>query len=93
MTRIFEGEQPDELTPAASESPHDLAEWIRAAWQSGDAWLKACAVHSSRFAPDLGTSLFALEDGESEVVRAEVEARLHKDRARLPALEPRTAAG
>jgi hypothetical protein len=92
VTRIFEEERFEEPAPAAAESPHELAEWIRAAWQSGDAWLKACAVHASRFAPELPAGLFALEDGESAVVRAEVEARL-RHRARLPALEPRTVAG
>ncbi|HMI30786.1 MAG TPA: Npt1/Npt2 family nucleotide transporter [Candidatus Limnocylindrales bacterium] len=105
VTRIFEEERLDEPAPARSESPREpipeppespraLAEWIRAAWESGDAWLKACAVHASRYAPELPATTFALEDGESAVVRAEVEARLHEnDRPRLPGLKPRTVAG
>ena len=77
-------------TPTLSPS---IDHWIRAAWESGDAWLKACAVHVSRHVPDLTPNAFAVQRDESPVVRAEVEARFRDHGpARLPAIEARTPA-
>jgi ATP/ADP translocase/HEAT repeat protein len=91
LSKIFEEERPDAGAPAATD-PGELAKWIRAAWQSGDAWLKACAVRASWYVPELTADTFALESDESAVVRAEVEARFQgKEQAQLPALAARTA--
>jgi len=92
VSRFFEEERPAH-DPERGIQPHELAEWIRAAWESGDAWLKACAVHVSRHAPELTRNAFAVERDESPVVRAEVEARFRDEGpARLPAVEARTPA-
>jgi ATP/ADP translocase/HEAT repeat protein len=53
-----------------------LAEWIREAWASGDAWLRACAVRASRFAPEIEPDLFSSNDDLPEIVRAEIAERL-----------------
>jgi len=54
----------------------ELARWIRSAWRSGDAWLRACAVRASRFVPALDPHEFASGDGDPAVVRAEVVAAI-----------------
>ena len=93
LSRMFEEERPDRDAQAPPEA-HELAEWIRAAWESGDAWLRACAVHVSRHAPELRESAFELRPDESPVVRAEVKARFgEEERGHLAALAPRTASG
>ena len=62
------GNQPEELH-------RGLAGWITNAWRSGDAWLRACAVRASRWAPDLDPSLFeTADDDASSIVRAELKA-------------------
>jgi ATP:ADP antiporter, AAA family len=69
-------------TPAASgETQADdlrqgLAGWIATAWRSGDAWLRACAVRASRWAPDLDPTLFDAPEADeaSSIVRAELKA-------------------
>ena len=92
MSRVFE-EEPLETAEAGELNPHELIEWIRAAWESGDAWLRACAVHVSRRVPELTARAFAIEKDESPVVRAEIEARFREAvGVRLPAVEARTQA-
>jgi len=91
MRQMFEDEILNE-EGAEPAGPRELSEWIRAAWKSGDAWLRACAVHVSRHVPDLTAEEFALTGDESAVVRAEVEARFRDSGGRLPAVEARTPA-
>jgi ATP:ADP antiporter, AAA family len=93
LSQMFEEERPDRGAQAPPEA-HELADWIRAAWESGDPWLKACAVHVSRHAPELEEEAFEIRADESPVVRAEVEARFgEEERGHLAALAPRTASG
>ncbi len=61
---------PEHTAPNRTE----LAEWIRAAWRSGDAWLRACAVRAARYAPGVDPGLFTKEDRESPIVEAELRA-------------------
>jgi len=68
VSRVLEQE-----TVAPPEPEADpLAEWIRAAWDSGDAWLRAVAVRASRLAPGFDGGLFAGDSGDP-MVRAEIE--------------------
>jgi len=91
VSHVFE-EEPAEEAAGGPLSPRDLAEWIRAAWSSGDSWLKACAVNVSRHAPSLTRRAFELGADESPVVRAEVEARFSgEEGSRLPGVEARTS--
>jgi HEAT repeat protein len=72
VSRIFEKEAKTDAEDAADAGR--LAEWIRLAWQTGDAWLRACAVRASRHAPAFDRALFATGDGGSPLVRAELDA-------------------
>lgn len=74
VLRVFE-EDPAEAGGSAPPSRGELAGWVRVAWQSGDPWLRACAVRASRFTPEIDPRTFETEDGENPVVRAEVAAR------------------
>ena len=56
--------------------PERLTESIRVAWETGDAWLKACAVRASRHAPTFDRGRFATGDGGDPMIRAELEALL-----------------
>jgi len=78
VSRIFEKEamEPPEGVP----DPDRLAEWIRGAWETGDAWLRACAVRASRYAPSFDRSRFAAGDDGDPMVRAELEALSGGDR-------------
>ncbi|HKO22075.1 MAG TPA: HEAT repeat domain-containing protein, partial [Candidatus Eisenbacteria bacterium] len=59
----------------SKELQRGLAGWITAAWRSGDAWLRACAVRASRWALDLDPALFETSEAEaSSIVRAELRA-------------------
>jgi ATP/ADP translocase/HEAT repeat protein len=72
VSKIFEAE-----TLEAREGlpvPDRLAEWIQIAWETGDAWLRACAVRASRWAPTFDPGRFATGDGGDPMVRAELEA-------------------
>ena len=85
VSRIFEKE-----AKTAAEDVADagrLAEWIRVAWETGDAWLRACAVRASRYAPAFDRGLFATGDGGDPMVRAELDALSGGDRTKT---EPRT---
>src|SRR5262245_46277203 len=62
------------LDPETPANGH-LAEWIREAWASDDAWLRACAVRASRFAPEIEPDLFAGNGDAPEIVRAEIADR------------------
>ncbi|HET6373219.1 MAG TPA: hypothetical protein VFG76_07925, partial [Candidatus Polarisedimenticolia bacterium] len=72
VSAIFEKETFEQ--PGDAHNPERLAESIRMAWETGDAWLRACAVRASRFAPTLDHGLFAAGDGGDPMIRAELAA-------------------
>ena len=72
VSRIFEKEAME--SPEKASDPDQVAEWIRGAWETGDAWLRACAVRASRFASTFDRNRFATGDGGDPMVRAELEA-------------------
>jgi hypothetical protein len=78
VSRIFEKEAMEALKPDAETD--GLAESIRVAWDTGDAWLKACAVRASRHAPAFDRGRFAAGDGGDRLIRAELEALSGVDR-------------
>ncbi len=78
VSRIFEQEAME--APDGVPDPDRLAEWIGRAWETGDAWLRACAVRSSRYAPTFDRSRFATGDGGDPMVCAELEALSGGDR-------------
>jgi len=91
VSRAFE-EDPLEEGASRPLDPGELTEWIRAAWRTGDPWLRAMAVHVSRRAPALHESAFTIGENEGPVVRAELRARFGgEDAARLPGVEARTS--
>ena len=88
VSRIFEKEA---LATSASVlepvlPPDRLADSIRAAWETGDAWLQACAVRAARHAPDFDRGRFTTGAGDVPMIRAEIEALSAGDRV---AAEPR----
>ena len=78
VSRIFETEAME--APEGLPAPDRLSEWIRVAWETGDAWLRACAVRASRSAPSFDPVLFATGDGGDPMVRAELDALSGRDR-------------
>jgi hypothetical protein len=79
------------VEPQEDELRRGLAGWITNAWRSGDAWLRACAVRASRWAPDLDQALFNTSEPEpSSIVRAELHA-IHTSSEEAPSwiLTPR----
>jgi hypothetical protein len=72
VSKIFETETIE--APEGAPDPDRLAEWIRLAWETGDAWLRACAVRASRYAPAFDLGRFATGDGGDAMVRAELAA-------------------
>jgi hypothetical protein len=72
VSRIFEKEAMD-AHPQAPDADR-LADWIRLGWESGDAWLRACAVRASRHAPSFDRGRFENGDGGDPMVRAELDA-------------------
>jgi hypothetical protein len=51
-----------------------VASLLEAAWASGDAWLRACAVRAARHAPEFDPGRFAGEGHEHPLVFAELVA-------------------
>jgi ATP/ADP translocase/HEAT repeat protein len=88
-------EQPAEpAEPAESEADAapPLSRWIRMAWDSEDAWLRACAVRASRYDATLDPRTLSVEDDAPEIVRSELAARIAALLAAPPLvlrLEPR----
>jgi HEAT repeat protein len=78
VIRVFEKEAMD--VPEGAPDPDRLAEWIGVAWETGDVWLRSCAVRASRHAPDFDRGRFASGDGGDPMVRAELEALSCGDR-------------
>jgi len=58
--------------PDAAADEVTLLERIRQAWESGDDWLRACAVHASPVVDGFDSVLFSTGDGGSPLVRAEL---------------------
>jgi ATP:ADP antiporter, AAA family len=74
VAALFEVPAPS-VENQAEDLSRGLAGWIVSAWRSGDAWLRACAVRASRWAPDLDPRIFESPDPEtSSMVRAELKA-------------------
>jgi HEAT repeat protein len=85
VSRVLEQE-----APAVSGEEQDrerLAGWIRAAWENGDAWLRAVAVRASRCVPGFDRRLF--EPAGSTAGR---DPSAREDRARDPLVRAELAA-
>jgi len=73
LREIFESRMVRERT-RGDDTPTRLADWIRAAWETGDAWMRACAVRASWVVIEADRTWFA--GGESSaMVDAELAAR------------------
>jgi hypothetical protein len=72
VSRIFEAMKTD-LPEEAADHPR-VAPLIEAAWDSGDVWLRACAVRAARHAPDFDPRRFAGEGRDHPLVCAELES-------------------
>ena len=72
VSRVFEKEPMP--SPDDARGGDRTAEWIRQAWETGDAWLRACAVRASRFVPGFDPRGFAGPAGADPLVRAEIDA-------------------
>jgi HEAT repeat protein len=72
VSRIFEQEAI--RAPEGASAVDPLDESIRVAWETGDAWLRACAVRASRHAPGFDRGRFAAGDDGNPMVRAELES-------------------
>jgi hypothetical protein len=70
---IFEDKELQEATRDAPTAG-DLAGRVRQAWDSGDAWLRACAVLAGRALEQFDLSLFRAGENEHPLVLAELEA-------------------
>ncbi|HEV8129559.1 MAG TPA: hypothetical protein VGQ14_07870, partial [Candidatus Eisenbacteria bacterium] len=57
-----------------------VVQWIRLAWQSGDAWLRACAVRASRLLVEAQPDWF-VGGAPSPIVEAELAARFQEEPA------------
>jgi ATP/ADP translocase/HEAT repeat protein len=78
VSRIFEKEALK--APVGVPEADGLAEWIRVAWETGDSWLRACAVRASRSAPAFDRGRFAGGDDVDPMVHAEIESLSAGDR-------------
>ena len=83
VRKVFE--EPAIAVPGGDGAPDPLAARIEAAWQSGDAWLRACAVRASRCSPAFEPQRFGLAQDTDPHVRAEIAA-LTAPRARPAAV-------
>jgi hypothetical protein len=73
VSTLFEGKSMGAVTEEAAPEPAP-ATWIKLAWESGDAWLQACAVRASRRVADVDPSLFEQGAGGEPIVEAELAA-------------------
>lgn len=63
--------------PDADDGPSDqerVIQWIRAAWDSDDGWLRACAIRAARRVPGFDPGLLTSAGDEPPVVRLELDA-------------------
>ena len=72
VSRIFETVETDDPKREAGSGTVSLL--IDAARESGDAWLRACAVRATRLVPGYDLGRFAGESFDHPLVRAELEA-------------------
>jgi hypothetical protein len=72
VSRIFEKEAME--APEPDPDTDRLADWIRRAWDTGDSWLRACAVRASRYAPAFDPGRFDGGDFGDPMIRAELDA-------------------
>ena len=86
VSRMFEEPAPADGEEDSGEGVL-LADSIARAWQTGDAWLRACAVRASRFAPTFDPYLFVTGNGDNPIVGAELQALLAGG-GRLPVVPP-----
>jgi ATP/ADP translocase len=91
VTKIFEGRPAGGEEEGVAADRDEVAEPIRSAWRWGDAWLRACAVRASRYAPSLDSQLFATGGGDDPIVSAELAALAAADRRGVDS--PSRAAG
>ncbi len=70
VSRIFE-KTPEDVAVIGSEAD-TLAGWIRAAWESDDDWLRACAVRAARHVQGFDLGLFTAAADDSPIVGAEI---------------------
>jgi hypothetical protein len=56
------------------ERPKEVAKWIRAAWETGDAWMQACAIRASALLPEADRNWFNGHE-PSSLVDAELASR------------------
>lgn len=73
MSEIFEAKLVRE-GDARPPSTDQISHWVRSAWESGDAWLRACAVRASRVLPGADRAWFSGSD-PSPLVQAELAVR------------------
>ena len=72
MSRIFERTGGETPVPESLAEP--LLGWVRAAWESEDGWLRACAVRAARHVQGFDLGLFTATADADPTVRAEVAA-------------------
>jgi HPt (histidine-containing phosphotransfer) domain-containing protein len=77
FAKAFEDEPVE--PPQSDRAPEELATWVRLAWESGDGWLRACAVRASRYAPGFDPRTLVNGDADPLVV-AEIAALSSRDR-------------
>jgi len=74
VRRVFE-RSAEPVVPVVVESEAmALARWIRGAWESQDAWLRACAVRAARHVQAFDLRLFTATPEADSMVRAEIAA-------------------
>src|SRR4029078_11784774 len=74
LGRVFD------LQTALEATPEAVHRWITAAWNSGDGWLRACAVRAATVVPGFDARLFATGDPGDPHVREEIEALTRRGR-------------
>lgn len=74
LGRVFD------LQTALEATPEAVHRWITAAWNSGDDWLRACAVRAATAVPGFDVRLFATGDPGDPHVREEIEALARRGR-------------
>jgi ATP/ADP translocase/HEAT repeat protein len=72
--------------------PDKVAQCIWRAWESGDGWLRACAMRAARVVPQMELSAFTPTEGDDPFVTAEFES-LSLAIAEKAGLNDRTMAG
>jgi ATP:ADP antiporter, AAA family len=89
VRRFFETIKTD--APEGTPDYRTVSSLIEAAWESGDAWLRACAVRGARHAPDFDTRRFTGEGSDHPLVSAELKATPSRVRATIVSPRPAPA--